>query len=125
MTENEISYKVRGIVFDIYNTVGIGLYESVYEEILYYELIKSGLKVKRQVEIPIYWKEIKFEKAFRADLIIENKVIIEIKSVETLLKIHYKQLSNYVKLTNLKLGILINFNEKDIVNGIKRYANNL
>ena len=125
MTENEISYIVRGIVFDIYNNMGTGLYESVYEEILYFELKKAGLKVERQVEVPVIWKGIKMEKGFRADLIIENKVIIEIKSVETLLKIHFKQLSNYVKLTNLKLGLLINFNEADITKGIKRYVNKL
>lgn len=125
MTEDEISYKVRGVVFDIYNNLGIGLYESVYEEVMYYELTKIGLNIKRQVEIPLIWKDVKLDKGFRADLIIENKVIIEIKSVETLLNIHFKQLSNYVKLTNLKLGILINFNENDITKGIKRYVNNL
>ncbi len=123
MTENEISYKIRGIVFDIYNKIGPGLFESVYEEILFYELRKIGLEVKRQVEIPLKWDGIKLQKAFRADLIIEQKVIIEIKSVEQLSKVHFKQIASYLKLTNLKLGLLINFNEADITKGIKRYIN--
>lgn len=123
MTENEISYEIRGVVFDIYNSIGPGLFESVYEEILFYELKKKGLKVKRQVEIPIYWDDIKLEKAFRADLIVENKVLIEIKSVEFFAKVHFKQISTYLKLTKLKLGLLINFNEGDITKGIKRYIN--
>lgn len=123
MTENEISYEIRGVVFDIYNSIGPGLFESVYEEILFYELKKKGLKVKRQVEIPIYWDDIKLEKAFRADLIVENKVLIEIKSVEYFAKVHFKQISTYLKLTKLKLGLLINFNEGDITKGIKRYIN--
>lgn len=123
MNENDISYKIRGIVYEIYNTLGPGLFESVYEEILFFELKELGFKVKRQVAIPVIWKELKMEHGFRADLIVENKVIIEIKSVENLAKVHYKQLATYVKLTGLKLGLLINFYEDNINEGIKRYIN--
>lgn len=125
MTENEISYKIRGITFDIHNKLGPGLLESVYEEILYYELRKQGLKVERQKAIPLEWCGVKMEHAFRADLIVENRVIIEIKSVETLLKVHFKQLLTYLRLTNLKLGLLINFNQDSIKEGMHRVVNNL
>jgi GxxExxY protein len=123
MHENEITYKLRGIVFEIHKILGPGLLESVYEEVLYHELKEQGFKVARQVGIPVVWKNIKMEHGFRADLIIENKVIVEIKSVEALAKIHFKQLATYVKLTGLKLGVLINFNEEKINDGIKRYIN--
>ncbi len=123
MNENEISYIIRGLVSKIHKQLGPGLLESVYEEILYYELIKSGLEVKRQVAVPVIWDEIKLDHGYRADLIVENKVIIELKSVESLTKVHYKVLATYVKLTGLKLGIIINFYEDDIFDGIKRYVN--
>ncbi|NOZ35759.1 MAG: GxxExxY protein [Chlorobi bacterium] len=123
MNENEISYKIRGIVYDIYNNLGPGLLESVYEEILYYELQKAGLKTERQKSISVIWKDIKMDHGFRADLIVENKIIIEIKSVETLAKVHFKQIATYVKLYGCKLGLLINFSERDINEGIKRYIN--
>ena len=125
MKENEISYIIRGIVFKIHKELGPGLFESVYEEVLYYELKKAGLKVERQKEIPIIWDNIKMDKGFRADLIVENKVIVEIKSVEILAKVHFKQLATYVKLTGLKLGLLINFFEDNISKGIKRYINGM
>ena len=99
--------------------------ESVYEEILYYELVKQGLKVKRQKAIPVFWDDLKMELGFRADLIVENKVIIELKSVETIAPVHPKQLLTYLRITGLKLGLLINFNEKLIKNGITRIVNNL
>jgi len=123
MKENDISYEIRGAVFEIHRELGPGLLESVYEEVLYTELSSVGLKVKRQVPIPVVWKNTKLEHGFRADLIVENKVIIEIKSVENIAKVHFKQLATYVKLSNLKLGLLINFNEADINLGIKRYIN--
>ena len=123
MKENDISYKIRGVVFEIHKQLGPGLLESVYEEILFSELVSIGLKVKRQAPIPVVWKGTKLEHGFRADLIIENKVIIEIKSVESIAKVHFKQLATYVKLSNMKLGLLINFNEADINLGIKRYIN--
>ena len=125
MTENEISYKIRGIVYDIYNEIGPGLLESVYEEIMYSELKVQGLKVERQVPIPLIWKGKKLEKGFRADLIVENKVLIELKSVEIIPKVFYKVFATYLKLTGLKLGLMINFYEENINSGITRYVNKL
>lgn len=123
MNENDISYIIRGIVFNIHKKLGPGLFESVYEEILEYELTKAGLKVERQKAIPVIWDQLKIEKGFRADLIVENKVVIEIKSVEMLAKVHFKQLATYVKLTGLKLGLMVNFFEDNISSGIHRYIN--
>ena len=125
MTENEISYKIRGIVYDIYNEIGPGLLESVYEEIMFDEIKAQGMKVERQVPIPLIWKGKKLEKGFRADLIVENKVLIELKSVEIIPKVFYKVFATYLKLTGLKLGLMINFYEENINNGITRYANKL
>ncbi|MBK8353179.1 MAG: GxxExxY protein [Chitinophagales bacterium] len=125
MTENEISKIILDIAFDIHINLGPGLFESVYEEILFYELTNYGLKVKRQKAIPVFWQELIMDVGFKADLIVENKVIIEIKSIEALAPIHYKQLTTYLKITNLKLGLLINFNEYLLKDGIKRIANKL
>ena len=125
MTENEISFKIRGAIFKVYNTLGPGLFESVYESPLYYELTKLGLKVERQSEITILYDEIILDLAFRIDLLVEEKVIIEIKSVTDLAPIHFKQVTNYLKLTNKKLGILVNFNTTNILNDIKRIANKM
>jgi len=125
MTENEISKIVVNICYNIHMKLGPGLLESVYEEILYTELIDKGLSVSRQPKIPVYWKGKEIKIAFRADLIVENKLIIEIKSVEMLSKVHYKQLMTYLKITDINLGLLINFNESLIKNGIKRIVNNL
>ena len=123
MTENEISYKVRGIIFDIYNQLGPGLYESVYEEILNYELTKMNLGFSRQKSLPVIWESLKMDKGFRADIIVENKVIIEIKSIELIANVHYKQLLTYLKVSNLKLGLLVNFQSDPLF--IKRVVNNL
>ena len=125
MNENDISYKIRGVVFKIHKELGPGLFESVYEEVLEYELQKAGLMVERQKAIPVIWDQLKMDKGFRADLIVEQKVIIEIKSVELLAKAHFKQLATYVKLTGLKLGLLVNFFEDDISKGIHRYINGI
>ncbi|HOU46221.1 MAG TPA: GxxExxY protein [Chitinophagales bacterium] len=124
-TENEISKIILDISFDIHTKLGPGLFESVYEEILTYELENYGLSIKRQQEIPVIWDELKMEIGFRADIIVENKVIIELKSIEALAPIHYKQLTTYLKITGLKLGLLINFNEYLLKDGIKRIANKL
>jgi GxxExxY protein len=124
-TENEISKIVVDVCYKIHSKLGAGLFESVYEEILFYELVAIGLKVERQKDIPVFWKEIKMDIGFRADLIIEGKVIIEIKSVEIINPVHKKQLLTYLKITDLKLGLLINFNEALIRNGITRIVNNL
>ncbi len=125
MSENEISKIIVNICYDIHVELGPGLFESVYEEILYYELVNKGLKVERQKDLPVVWKDIKMNLGFRTDLIIEEKVIVELKSVERIAPVHPKQLLTYLKLTGLKLGLLINFNEKLIKNGITRIANNL
>ena len=99
--------------------------ESVYEAILYFELTKLGLTVERQKPIPVVWEEIHLDIGFRLDLIVENKVIIEIKSVQQISNVHLKQLLTYLKITDLKLGLLVNFNEALIKDGIKRVVNNL
>lgn len=125
MTENEISYLVRGAIFKVYNNLGPGLFESVYESALFYELTKIDLHVQKQVEVIISYEEITLEPAFRIDLLVEDKVIIELKSVEELGAIHYKQLATYLRLTNKKLGLLVNFNTLNILNDIKRIANKI
>ncbi|HDQ16439.1 MAG TPA: GxxExxY protein [Bacteroidetes bacterium] len=125
MTENEISKIIVNTAYQIHTKLGPGLLESVYEEILSYELNKQGLQIVRQKAIPVVWDELKMELGFRADLIVENKVIIELKSIEIIAPVHPKQLLTYLKVSGLKLGLLINFNEKLIKNGITRIVNNL
>jgi GxxExxY protein len=125
MTENEISYKIRGAIFEIYNTVGPGLLESAYEAALYFELKKAGLKVERQIGVPFTYKDVKLDVGYRLDLLVEDKVIIEIKSVTDFSAFHFKQLTTYLKLKNLKLGILVNFNTLNIREGIARVVNNI
>ncbi|KAF2508013.1 GxxExxY protein [Flavobacterium zhairuonense] len=125
MTENEISYLIRGAIFKVYNNLGPGLFESVYESALFYELEQLGLGVKKQVEIIINYEEIILDPAFRIDLLVEDKVIIELKSVEELAPIHYKQIATYLRLTKKKLGLLVNFNTLNILNDIKRIANKI
>ncbi len=125
MTENEISYKIRGAIFKVSNSLGPGLLESVYEAALRYELDKEGLTVKTQVPIPVIYDDIKLDLGFRLDLLVNDKVIVEIKSVEILAPVHHKQLLTYLKLTDKKLGLLVNFNTDNIIGGITRIANNL
>jgi GxxExxY protein len=125
LTENEIATIIVNTAFEIHIKLGPGLLESVYEEVLWYELIKQGLNVERQKSIPLIWDELKMEIGFRADLIVENKVIVELKSVEQIAQVHPKQLLTYLKISDKKLGLLINFNEKLIKNGITRIVNNL
>jgi len=126
MTENELSTIVVNAAFQIHTKLGPGLFESVYETALDYDLREEyGLFVKRQVEIPVIWKGQRMENGFRADLIVEEKLIVEIKSIDFLADIHFKQLHTYLRLTRCKLGLLINFNEVLIKNGIKRVVNNL
>jgi GxxExxY protein len=125
MTENEIAKIIVDRAYHIHVELGPGLLESVYEHILYSELIEAGLNVVRQKAIPVIWKKRKLELGFRADLLVENKVIVELKSVEVLAPVHPKQLLTYLKITGCKLGLLINFNEVLIKNGITRIVNNL
>ena len=125
MNENELSRVIVDICYRIHTKLGPGLLESVYEAIVFYELNALNLKVERQKPIPVIWNEIHLDIGFRSDLIVENKVIIEIKSVEQISNVHPKQLLTYLKITKLKLGLLINFNENLIRNGITRILNNL
>jgi|SRR5215217_2425887 len=119
---------ITGIVIEesikIHTDLGPGLLESVYEEILSYRLNKRGFSIKRQMPIAVFYEEIKMDIGFRADLIVDDKVIVEIKSVETLASVHSKILLTYLKLTGITVGLLINFNEAILKNGIKRIVNN-
>ncbi len=124
-SENDISKFIVDVAYNIHVQYGPGLFESVYEEIMCYELIKRSLNIKCQSPIPLVHDEIKFEAGFRADIIVENLVLIELKSVEALAPVHYKQVQTYLKLTNLKLGLLINFNVALIKDGIHRIVNKL
>lgn len=125
MTENEISKVVVDLCFKIHKQYKPGLFESVYEEIFCYELAKTGLNFKRQHPVPLIHEEIKLEIGFRADVIVEEKVIVELKSIEALADVHYKQVQTYLKLSGCRLGLLINFNLPLIKDGIHRIVNNL
>lgn len=124
MRENEISYGIRGAAFRVHNTLGPGLLESVYEQAMVYELTKMGHKVKSQLGIPVRYEEIYLDIGFRLDLLVDDLVIVELKSVETVLKVHYKQLLTYLRLTDKRLGLLINFNDVTLKNSITRIINN-
>ena len=123
MTDNEITYEIRGAVYDVYKELGPGLLESVYEEALCFELEKRGLTVERQVQVPIKYKGIVLKTEFRLDLLVENQVIIELKSVEEMKKVFYKQLLTYLRLMNKRVGLLVNFNTEDILSSMKRIVN--
>jgi len=125
MNENELAKVIVNTSYKIHVEPGPGLLESVYEEILCYELTKLGYKVDRQKGIPVFWDDFKMDIGFRADLIVENKVIVELKSVELIAPVHSKKLLTYLRLTKLKLGLLINFNEALIKDGITRVVNGL
>ncbi len=125
MTENEPATLALDVAFKIHRQYGPGLFESVYEEIFCYEWKKTGIGFLRQHPVPLVHETIKLDAGFRADVILDNKIIIEMKSVEALVDIHYKQLLTYLKLTNLKLGLIINFNVVLLKAGIHRIANNL
>lgn len=124
MTENELSNIVIGAAIEVHKNLGPGLMESTYEECLYYELLNANLQVERQKTMPLIYKEITLECGYRTDLVIENKLIIEIKSCDSLMPIDNAQLQTYLKLSKLKLGLLINFNVKYLKEGIKRVINN-
>lgn len=125
MEENDISFKIRGCIFKVYNSLGPGLLESVYEAALLYEINEINLSAKTQVPIPVIYNDIKLDLGFRADIIVNNIVLIEIKSVENLAEVHHKQVLTYLKLTGIKLGILVNFNTDMISNSIYRKVNGL
>lgn len=125
MTENEISYKIRGAIFKVYKELGPGLLESIYEAALCYQLTKDGLSVQKQVPVKVVYDGVILPVDYRLDLLVEDKVIVELKSVETLMNVHHKQLLTYLKITGKKLGILVNFNSDDIVSSIYRKVNGL
>ena len=125
MTENEISKHIVDAAYKIHTTLGPGLFESVYETVMAQELTNRGLKVVRQQPIPVTWENVHLEAGFRADLIVEDKVIVEIKSVESLAPIHRKQLLTYLRLAGKKLGLLINFDTELIKDGLARVVNGL
>jgi len=125
MTENELSYKIIGAAIELHKEVGPGLLESAYENALAYDLRLLGFEVKQQTPMPFYYKEVKQDVGYKTDLIIENKVIIELKSVEALAPVHFAQTLTYLKLSGLKLGLLINFNSQLLKSNIHRVVNNL
>ena len=125
MTENEIASQIVDVAYKIHTKFGPGLLESVYEALLIHELRKRGLQVEAQKPIPVIYEDVKLEIGFRADLIVEDKVIVEIKSVESVAPVHKKQLLTYLRLTDKRLGLLINFGENLIKDGITRVANGL
>ena len=123
MNENELAKIVFELGLKVHKNLGPGLLESSYEECLYYEINKLGIKVEKQKALPLIYEEVKLDIGYRIDLIVENKLIIEIKSVEALLDIHMAQILTYIKLSNCKLGLLINFNSVLFKNGVKRVIN--
>ncbi|MFZ5940887.1 MAG: GxxExxY protein [Bacteroidota bacterium] len=125
MTENEISYLIRGAIFKVYNALGPGLLESAYEAVLIYELIHMGLTVISQQAVPLIYCGEKIDVAYRLDLLVEDKVFVEIKSVSVLTEVHHLQLLTYLRLSGKKLGLLVNFNTDDIGKSIFRKVNKL
>jgi GxxExxY protein len=125
MIENELSYIIRGCVFKVYNALGPGLLESAYEVALAYELRKMGLEVVCQLGLPFQYETVQLDVGYRIDLLVNDKVIIEVKSIECLTDVNYKQLTTYLKLSGKKLGILVNLNTMKIDESIKRIVNNL
>lgn len=125
MDENQISYKIIGAAIEIHKSVGPGLLESAYENALVFELQEAGFEVKNQLSLPFNYKGTHLDVGYRIDLMVENKVIVEIKSVENLSPVHHAQLLTYLRLSGRKLGLLINFNSSKLNEGIHRVVNNL
>jgi len=126
MTENQITYQIRGAIYDVYKGLGPGLLESVYEEAMVYELQKRGLKVTRQMEVPIHYDGHILKTPLRLDLLVEDRVVVELKSVKELQDVFFKQTRTYLRLLDLKVGILVNFNTDDILeDSIHRVVNGL
>lgn len=123
MTENELSKIVFDCALKVHRNLGPGLLESAYEECLFYELKKQGLYIEKQKPLPLIYEEVKLEVGYRVDILVDNKLIVEVKSVEALNDVHLAQVLTYLKLSNCKLGLLINFNVTLIKNGIKRVIN--
>ena len=125
MTENEISYKVIGAAIELHKSIGPGLLESAYENALAFDLKAMGFTVRQQVPMPFIYIEVKQDVGYRIDLLIHDKLILEIKAIEVLAPVHYTQLLTYLKLSGIKLGLIINFNSKTLKNNIHRVVNNL
>jgi GxxExxY protein len=125
MEENELSYRIIGAAMEVHKTLGPGLLESAYEAALNYELEETGLKVSTQVPVPMIYKEIQQKVGYRLDLLVEDKVIVEIKSLENLAPVHFAQTLTYLRLANKKLALLINFNNVLLKEGIHRIVNGL
>jgi GxxExxY protein len=125
MTENEISYKIIGAAIELHKSVGPGLLESAYENALAHDLQELGLKAQQQLALPFFYKDVKLEIGYRIDLLVEEKVIVEIKSIENLAPVHFAQTLTYLKLSEKKLGLLINFNSKLLKESIHRIVNKL
>ena len=125
MTENELAYKIIGVALELHKNLGPGLLESVYESALAYDLREAGLNVQCQLPMPLVYKEVKHEVGYRLDMLVEHKVIIEVKAIEALAPVHFAQTLTYLKLSGKKLGLLINFNTKVLKDGIHRLVNNL
>ncbi len=125
MTENELSHKVIGIAMEVHTALGAGLLESAYKECLFYKLSKEGFYVEKEKAMPLIFEEVKLVIGYRIDLLVEKKLVIEIKSVEALNDVHLAQTLTYLKLGNFKLGLLINFNVARLKDGIKRVVNGL
>ena len=123
MTVNEITFEIRGAIYDVYKELGPGLLESVYEEALCFELEQRGLKVERQIQVPINYKGNVLKTELRLDVLVEDKVIVELKSVEEMKKVFAKQLLTYLRLMDKKIGLLVNFNTDNILTAITRVAN--
>ncbi len=118
-----ISYTVIGLAIEVHRQLGPGLLESAYQECLFYEIKKAGLKVEKEITLPIIYKEIKLDQGYRIDLLVENKLVIELKTVENYTPVHFAQILTYLKLGNYPLGLLINYNSKILRNNIKRFIN--
>jgi GxxExxY protein len=123
MEENKITEKIIGAAIEVHRTLGPGLLESAYQECLFYELRSLGLSVKKEVTLPIIYKEIKLNHGYRIDLLVNDKIVIELKTVESFTDVHFAQILTYLKLGEYPLGLLINFHTKLLKNGIKRFIN--
>jgi GxxExxY protein len=125
MNENELSKIIIGVAIEIHQSLGPGLLESAYKECLFYRLVKSDFVAEKEKPMPLIYQEVKLECGYRIDILVDNKVVIEIKSVEALNEVHFAQTLTYMKLGNYKLGLLINFNVALLKDGIRRIVNNI
>ncbi len=123
MTDNDITYQIRGAIFDVYNTLGPGLLEDVYEEALSYEITQRGLQTYRQVQVPVCYKGVILKSPLKMDIVVENRIVVELKSVEEMKRVFWKQTLTYLKLTGMHVGLLVNFTTDNIKESIYRIIN--